>query len=68
MTAAALIPGLIFGSIGFVAFVWGKKQSAWRPMVIGVVLMAYTYFVPDVIAQYVIGAILVAALYFYRDA
>lgn len=68
MTASALLAGLIFGSIGFVAFIWGKKQSAWPPMVIGAVLMAYTYFVPDVIAQYVIGALLVAALYVFRNS
>lgn len=58
---------VIFNAIGFVAFVYGKKNSFGRPMIIGVVLMVYPYFVPGTFALYVIGAALTAALYFWRD-
>ncbi len=58
---------LIFGAIGFVAFIYGKKKSLWRPMVIGIVLMVYPYFLSGTLAIYFIGIGLTAALYFWRE-
>ena len=34
-SAANLIGGLVFGSIGFVAFIYGKRMHIWKPMFIG---------------------------------
>ncbi len=65
MTASNLIGGLIFGTIGFVAFVYGKKQASFKCMGIGVALMAYPYFIPNTIAVYVIGVVLTAALFLF---
>ena len=62
-----LIGGFIFGSIGFVAFVYGKKMSSFKPMLIGVALSVYPYFVPGTVALYEIGTLLTASLYFFRD-
>ncbi len=67
LTASAIIPGFLFGSIGFVAFVYGKRMHAWKPMFLGLGLMAYTYFVSDALIVYGIGAVLTAALFFFRD-
>ena len=64
---ANLMGGIIFGGIGFVAFVYGKKQSSPKPLCIGLALMIYLYFIPDTAAMYLIGALLCAALYFFRD-
>ena len=58
---------IIFGAIGFVAFMYGKKNSSWRPMVLGLVLMLYPYVVSSTAALYVVGIILTALLYFWRD-
>ena len=57
----------IFGAIGFVAFVYGKRMTKWRTMIIGIVLIAYPYFISATWVIYVIGIILTAALYFWRD-
>lgn len=65
--AANLIGGFLFGSIGFVAFVYGKKQASWKPMLIGGLLLAYPYFVSNTIALYAVGVILTAALFIFRD-
>ncbi len=46
-----LFAGLLFSSIGFVGFVYGKRMSAWKPMFIGLALMAYPYFIEDTIAD-----------------
>ena len=62
-----IIGGLIFGSIGFIAFVYGKKQSNFITMIIGALLMAYPYFIQNNILLYVIGAALTGALFFFRD-
>ena len=57
----------IFGAIGFVAFAYGKRNTKWRTMSIGIVLMAYPYFFSGTLAVYLIGVALTAALYFWRD-
>jgi len=61
-----LFAGLIFGSIGFVAFIYGKKIASFRPMVIGIVLMVYPYFISGTLFLYLIGIVLTVALYFWR--
>lgn len=64
---AGFIGSCIFGGIGFIAFVYGKKNSEYQPMLLGVGLMAYPYFVKNVWLMYGIGVALTAALYFWRD-
>ena len=66
-SAAKIVAWVVFGAIGFVAFSYGKKNGSMRPMVIGVALMAYPYFVYAAWALYVVGAALTAALYFWRE-
>ena len=67
LNLANIIAYTIFGAIGFVAFAYGKRMTKWRTMIIGIVLMAYPYFISATWIIYVIGTILTAALYFWRD-
>ena len=62
-----IIGGLVFGSVGFIAFVYGKKQTNFKIMILGALLMAYPYFIQNTLLIYVIGAVLTAALFFLRD-
>ena len=62
-----LIAGGLFGIIGFAAFIYGKKQKSAKPMIIGLVLMIYPYFIPNTVFLYLVGTALTAALYFWRD-
>ena len=64
---ANLIGGLIFGSIGFVAFVYGKRMHVWKPMFVGLALMAYPYFVENDIVLFAIGAVGTGTLFLFRD-
>lgn len=64
---ANIIGSLIFGSIGFVAFIYGKKTGQFKPMILGLALVAFPYMVPDEITLYGVGVVLTAALYFFRD-
>ena len=62
-----LIGGFIFGSIGFVAFVYGKKMAQYRMMWMGLALMVYPYFFSSNWALYGIGTVLTVALFVWKD-
>ena len=64
---ANLIAGFVFGSIGFVAFTYGKRMSLWKLMFCGIALMVYPYFVENMFLLFGIGGIGTAALFFLRD-
>ena len=49
------------------AFTYGKKEGRYQTMVIGGVLMAYTYFTPSVAVTTAVGVALTLALYFFHD-
>jgi len=66
-SGANLIGGLVFGSIGFVAFIYGKRMQVWKPMFIGLALMAYPYFVENEVALFTIGVVGTAALFLFRE-
>ena len=66
-SAPNLLAGLLFGSIGFVGFIYGKRMSRWKPMMIGLLLMAYTYFVQNTLAICGIGLAGTVALFWWRD-
>jgi hypothetical protein len=61
------IANILFGIIGWYAFMHGKREKSWRPMAIGIVLMVYPYFVSNAILTFAIGIALTAALFFWRE-
>ena len=65
-SAANLIGGLVFGSIGFVAFIYGKRMNLWKPMLLGIALMVYPYFVNDDTTMIAVGVVGTAGLFFLR--
>ena len=66
MDTASLLWGLLFGSIGFGFFLYGKKQSKPVPLLCGIGLMIFPYFVSNNFALVLIGAVLLAIPYFIR--
>jgi len=66
METSSLLGGLIFGSIGFGFFVYGKKQQAIVPLLCGLALMIFPYFVSNVIVLVVVGVALIAIPCFAR--
>jgi predicted membrane protein len=66
MSAAALLWGVLFSSIGFAFFLYGRKQRAVVPLVCGIALMIYPYFMPNTIALVAAGVVLTAVPYFLR--
>ena len=66
MNTATLLWGVVFGSIGMGYFIYGKRQSAPVPLIAGVLLMAFPYFVSSAWATVLIGAALMAIPRFVR--
>ena len=62
-----LIGGLLFGCVGFVAFMYGKKNQEFRPMIVGLFLMGYPYFLKNTIVLYLVGVVLISALFVWRE-
>ncbi|MGH8092177.1 MAG: hypothetical protein ACREIF_01720 [Chthoniobacterales bacterium] len=67
LSAPNLFAGLLFGSIGFIGFAYGKRMSRWRPMFLGIALMTYPYFVENTIALCGIGLVGTAAFFLLGD-
>lgn len=67
LSTANLIGNLLFSSVGFVAFIYGKRRNVWKVMLCGLGLMIYPYFIGDTAAMYVIGCLGTAAIFFLRD-
>ena len=63
---SSLLWGLLFGSIGFGFFLYGKKQQAVVPLFSGIALMVFPYFVSNTILLVTIGAALTVLPYFVR--
>ncbi len=63
---ATLLWGLLFSSIGLGFFIYGKKQRAVVPLVCGIALMVYPYFISNTMLLVGIGVVLMAIPYFLR--
>ncbi len=66
LDTSSLLWGLLFGSIGLGFFIYGKKQRMVVPLVCGLLLMIFPYFVSNAILLVASGIVLVAIPYFFR--
>jgi hypothetical protein len=66
MSLAPLLWGVLFSSIGLGYFIYGKRQGAPIPLVCGIGLMVFPYFVANSWAMVLVGAGLMAVAYFVR--
>jgi len=67
VTAATLLWGVLFSSIGLGFFIYGKKQKANVPFVCGILLMIYPYFISSSTTLLVlVGCILTAIPFLIR--
>jgi hypothetical protein len=61
-----LMWGMVFGAIGVGFFIYGKKQKAFVPLIVGIALCVIPYFISNVYVLVIAGAVLVALPYFVR--
>jgi hypothetical protein len=59
----ALLASFFVGLVGAALFVYGKRQARFPQMLVGVAMVLYPYFVPNVVAMVAIAAGLIVALF-----
>ena len=52
---------VVAGAIGMGYFIYGKRQAKYVPMIAGMLLCVYPYFVESLLALSLIGLVLIAA-------
>jgi hypothetical protein len=66
VNTSSLLWGVLFGSIGLGFLIYGRKQRAVVPLLCGLALMIFPYFVSNSLLLVAIGVALMAIPYFVR--
>lgn len=66
MNTTQLLLGVLFSSIGLGYFLYGKKQKKNVPLVCGLILMVYSYFIDSTLGVAGIGVLFSTLPYFIR--
>jgi len=64
MSAGNIVVVVVFSLIGLAAFRYGKRESELRPVVLGLALMFYGYFVSDAWISLLVGCVLTALIFY----
>ena len=62
-----IIAGVVFGVFGWSSFSYGRKLGFWKPMVIGIAMMGYSYFLWNDWLVWFVGVALTVLLWFHHD-
>lgn len=63
-----LLAGLVFGTIGWGSYRFGRRLERWKPVAIGLALMIYPYFIGIPWLLWGVGVALLVILWFHHDA
>lgn len=63
---SVIIWGMIFGAIGLGFFMYGKKQGRIVPLLVGVSLFVFPYFITNVYLLVATGIVLIVLPYYVR--
>lgn len=66
LNSSLLLLAVLFSSVGLGFFMYGRKQSAIVPLVCGLGLMVFPYFVSNMTMVVAIGLVLVALPFFLK--
>jgi len=58
---STFIIGLITGTLGVAYIVYGRRQTKFVPLIAGLALCAYSYFIDNLVWLCIVGALLLAA-------
>jgi hypothetical protein len=62
-----MLSSILIGCIGFGYFKYGKSQGRMYPLIAGMAMFVYPYFVPAIWLMWTICAGLMAACWFLRE-
>ncbi|HUX74778.1 MAG TPA: hypothetical protein VMV25_12925 [Steroidobacteraceae bacterium] len=63
---AQLLWGLVFGSVGTGYFIYGKRQGSLVPLICGLALIVYPFFVSNAYLLVAIGVLIGAVPFWLR--
>ncbi|OTG84071.1 amino acid transport protein [Acinetobacter sp. ANC 4648] len=66
MNTSTLLLGVLFSSIGFGYFLYGKKQKRTVPFACGLILIIFPYFIDQMALLLIIGSVISIVPYFVR--
>jgi hypothetical protein len=58
---------IIFGAIGMGYLVYGKKQARFVPLICGIVLCSFTYFISDLLSILLVGGALIVIPFWLKS-
>ena len=64
--ADSFLFSMIFGAIGMGYFVYGKSNARMVPLLVGMGLCAFPYFISDLTAMIAVGVGLTVVPFFFR--
>ncbi len=64
---ATLFLGIVFSGIGFVAYRFGRRMELIPPVVLGIALMIFPWFVDRALWIFIIGSALTLLLWVFRE-
>ena len=64
MSMATVFIVVLFSIIGFAVFRYGRKTNEPRPLVLGVLLMGYGYFISNAWLSLLVGTVLTLLVFF----
>lgn len=66
MSPANIFIVVVFSFVGLAAFRYGRRNGETRPLVLGVLLMVYGYFISDAWLSLLAGSLLTALIFYPR--
>ena len=66
MNEAMLIWSVLFGGVGIGFFTYGRRQKAIVPLLAGLALIVFPYFMPNLTILLIVGLVLIILPYFVR--
>jgi hypothetical protein len=66
VNTSSILWGVLFGSLGAGYALYGKKQRAMVPLLSGLALMLFPYFIQNTYLLVVVGAALAALPFIFR--
>lgn len=58
-----MMSGLLIGGVGFILFTYGRREQNLKALGSGVLLCVYPYFVPSILALWLVFAAILGGLY-----
>jgi len=66
VTPSLLLWGVLFGSLGFGYFLYGRRQKAIVPLACGIALMVVPYFIANDLLLVAVGVAIAAIPWFVK--